>query len=151
MYIQRQIIYATILLPLCVVGIVALRAITAMSSNRQWHQIIGQSNPSNTITTAGVSIALWQLVIVIVALLAVLLLVITLLLSRSRVRHQQSLEADLAEAERRARIDAQQIVEREGGKKAQQKAEVEGGQRAQGKQMAYEQPKKQRSSLVPKE
>jgi tRNA A-37 threonylcarbamoyl transferase component Bud32 len=42
-----------------------------------------QSNPSNTITIAGGSIALWQLVILIMVLLAVGLLIVTLLLSPS--------------------------------------------------------------------
>ena len=105
----------------------------------------GQSNSSNTITIAGVSIPLWQLVIVIVLLLAVVLLVITLLLGRSR---QRSLEADLEEAARRATIDAPQIAEMERAK-AQQIAEIEAAQRATTQQSLYEQPIQHSPVLVP--
>ncbi|HEX3643783.1 MAG TPA: protein phosphatase 2C domain-containing protein, partial [Ktedonobacteraceae bacterium] len=105
----------------------------------------GQSNPTtNTISIAGVPIALWQLVIVIVALLAVLLLMITLL----RARHQRALKADLEEANRRATIDAPQIAEMERAK-AQQMVDMEAVQRAQAQQGVYEQPTQQSPVLVP--
>jgi len=106
----------------------------------------GQPHSTNTITIAGVSIALWQLVIVIVALLAVLLLMINL----RRARHQWALKAVLEEADRRARIDASQIAEMERAK-AQQMVDMEAAQRAQTQQSLYGQPMQQSSVLVPRQ
>jgi hypothetical protein len=104
----------------------------------------GQSNPTNMITIAGTSLALWQLVIVIIALLAVLLLAITLL----RTQHQRTLKADLHEAHRRARIDAPHIAEMEHAK-AQEIAEMEAAQRAKTQQSLSAQPTQPSSVLMP--
>jgi serine/threonine protein phosphatase PrpC len=96
-------------------------------------------------TIAGVSITLWQLVIVIVILLAMVLLMITLLLGRSRRR---SLKSDLLEADRQATIEAQQIAEKERAK-AQQIAEMDAAQWAKAQQSSYDQPMQQSPVLVP--
>jgi serine/threonine protein phosphatase PrpC len=108
------------------------------------HNDNGQSNSANTLTIAGISIALWQLVLVIIGLLAVLLLLITLL----RVRHQRALENDLTEAAQRATIDAQQIAEMEWAK-AQQIAEMEAIQQAKTQQPLYQQPTQESLALTP--
>jgi hypothetical protein len=108
-----------------------------------------QSNSSNTITIAGVSIPLWQLVIAIVLLFAVVLLVITLLLGRSR---QRSLELDLEEAARRATIDAPQIAEMKAARnhnRAKHTSAVKDAKSAKMQQSFYEQPVQQKPSLIP--
>jgi serine/threonine protein phosphatase PrpC len=94
----------------------AAKLLAASSNTSSSNNSKGQSNPTNTITIAGTSIVLWQLVFVIIALLAVLLLAITFL----RTRHQRTLKADLHEAHQRARIDAPQIAEMERAKTTQQ-------------------------------
>ena len=86
----------------------AAKDLTASSLNLEQSTTSSQSGASNTMTIAGVSITLWQLVIVIVILLAMVLLMITLLLGRSRRR---SLKSDLLEADRQATIEARQIAE----------------------------------------
>jgi serine/threonine protein phosphatase PrpC len=103
-----------------------------------------QTNSANTITIAGLSIALWQLVLVIIGLLAVLLLLITFL----RARHQRALANDLAEAAQRATIDAQQIAAMERAK-AQQIAKMEATQQAKTQQPLYQQPTQESLALAP--
>jgi len=115
----------------------AAKDLAALSLHPTNNSSEGQSNPTNTITIAGVSIALWQLVIAVVALLAVVLLAITLLLGRSRTQHQRSLDADLEEADRQATIDASQI------------AKMEATQGVQTQQSPYEQPIQHSPALVP--
>jgi serine/threonine protein phosphatase PrpC len=105
------------------------------SLNLEQNSTSGQSNSSTVLTIGAISISLWQLVIAIVLLLAVMLLVITLQRGQSR---QQSLQADLKEADRQATLEAQQIAEMEHAK-AQQIANTEAAQQANGQQSPYEQ------------
>ncbi len=123
----------------------AAKDLAVSSLNLEQSTPPNQSGASNTMTIAGVSISLWQLVIAIVLLLAIVLLMITLLLGRSR---QRSLKADLLEADRQATIEAQQIAEKERAK-AQQIAEMDAVQWAKAQQSSYDQPMPQSPVLVP--
>lgn len=123
----------------------AAKDFAASSLKLEQSATLDQSIPLSTINIGGISIRLWQLVIAIVLMLAVVLLVITLLLGQSR---QQSLEADLKEADRQATIEALQIAEMERAK-AQQIAEIEAVQRANAQQPPYEQPIQHSPVLVP--
>src|SRR5260370_23985113 len=89
----------------------AAKDLAALSLHPTNNSSEGQSNPSNTITIAGVSIALWQLVIAVVALLAVVLLVVTLLLGRSQTRRQRVLGEGWKESVQWATMKVRQIVE----------------------------------------
>lgn len=109
----------------------AAKDLAVSSLNLEQSPTSNQSGASNTMTIAGVSISLWQLVIAIVLLLAIVLLMITLLFGRSRRR---ALKADLLEADRQATIEAQQIAEKE---------------RAKAQQSSYDQPMQQSPILVP--
>jgi serine/threonine protein phosphatase PrpC len=127
-----------------------LFAASSLNLEKNTHPDLSNSlNPLNMINIGGISIRLWQLAIAIVLMLAVVLLVITLLFGQSR---QQSLEADLKEADRQATIEAPQIAEMERAK-AQQIAEMETAQRAnaQHSPSPYEQPIQQSPVLVPAE
>jgi|GEM_PF-2005211 len=134
----------------------AAKDLAALSLHPTNNSSEGQSNPTNTVTIAGGSIALWQLVIAVVALLAVLLLVITLLFGHLQLGHLRrtlyrwAVRTDLKEANRPATIDAPRIAEMEGAK-AQQMAEMEAVQRAQAQQSLYRQPIQQSSVLIPRQ
>ena len=103
----------------------------------------------NTITIAGVSIALWQFVVGILLLLGVVLVVIALLLGRSRRR---SLKADLLEAYRQATIEAPQITEMEMARehdRVKKVKELNNVEHAEMQPLSYEQPRQQKSLLIP--
>ncbi len=117
----------------------AAQLLAAPANPADSHSGNNQSDSTNTITIAGVSITLWQLMLVIIGLLAVLLLLITVL----RARHQRALKNDLAEAARRATIDAQQIAAMERAK-AQQITAMEATQ-----QPLYQQPTQECPAIAP--